>query len=82
MDLNTTKADATLAACNTLDLYEALECPDTDLTAYKWHRVACVNLVRMRGPKAHQEGIAHELFVGIRFFAVSPASVSVVDLHS
>lgn len=60
-----------MAACHALGLYEALECPDQNTTAYHWHRAACCELVRLRGAKAHREGLAHQLFVNVRIFAVS-----------
>ena len=70
MDPDSVGSNAALAACNALGLYEALECPDESFTAYRWHRAACSKLVRMRGPEAHRDGIAHQLFVTIRIFAV------------
>ena len=62
--------DAVLGACNALGLYEAIECPDGSMAAYHWHRAACCKLIQIRGPRAHQEGVGHELFVNIRVFAV------------
>ena len=62
--------DTTLAACHALGLYEALECPDKSAVAYMWHRAACCQLVLLRGPEAHREGLGHDLFVSIRIFAV------------
>ena len=63
-------ADSTLAACNALGIYEALECPDGTMNAYHWHRAACYRLVQLRGPEAHQDGAAHRLFTNFRFFGV------------
>lgn len=62
--------DVTLAACHALGLYEALECPDKSPAAYKWHRKACCQLVHLRGPEAHREGLGHDLYASIRIFAV------------
>lgn len=70
-DVRLAKQDTTLAACHALGLYEALECPNGNATAYQWHRAACCELVRLRGAKAHREGLAHHLFVNVRIFAVS-----------
>lgn len=66
--------DVTLAACHALGLYEALECPDRSATAYMWHRAACCQLVRLRGPHAHRKGLGHDLFVTVRVFAVGLAA--------
>ena len=77
MDEKTALADSTLAACHALGLYEALECPDKSTTAYMWHRAACCRLVRLRGPRAHCEGLGHDLFVNVRIFAVR----QVIRLH-
>lgn len=67
----TAYADATLAACNALGIYEALECPGGTMKAYYWHRAASYRLVQLRGPEAHQDGAAHRLFTNFRFFGVS-----------
>ncbi|KAK3687031.1 hypothetical protein LTR37_019240 [Vermiconidia calcicola] len=75
MTFETARVDATLAACNALGLYEVLECPERSVSAYKWHRDACCRLIKIRGPGAHQDGIAHELFTSIRLFGVSHRSV-------
>lgn len=69
-DNRTVRADSTLAACYALGLYEALECPNESHTAYRWHRTACCQLLKLRGPQAHREGLGHDLFVNIRIFAV------------
>ena len=69
-------SNTTLAACNALGLYEALECPDRNMMAYRWHRAACARLVQLRGPAAHQHGAGHELFVNIRLFAVRLKALS------
>jgi hypothetical protein len=63
--------DATLASCNALGLYEALECPDGTELGYRWHRSACCRLLQLRGPAAHRTGFAHVLFLAIRTFGVS-----------
>ncbi len=64
-------ADSTLAACNALGLFEALECPDRSISGYQWHRDACCRLVQLRGPAAHVDGFGHILFLSIRPFGVS-----------
>ncbi|KAK3723034.1 hypothetical protein LTR37_002180 [Vermiconidia calcicola] len=70
MSFETARVDATLVACNALGLYEVLECPEQSVSAYKWHRAACCRLIEIRGPEAHQDGIAHDLFKSIRLFGV------------
>ena len=69
----TVYADATLAACNMLGIFEAIECPEETMTGYQWHRAACYRLVYLRGAEAHREGAAHHLFVNFRIFGVSSA---------
>ena len=62
--------DSTLLACHALSLYEALECPDDSMAGYRWHSDGLYRLIRMRGPKAHQDGMAHKLFVVFRLQGV------------
>lgn len=66
----TAYSDATLASCNALGIYEALECPGGTMSAYYWHRAASYRLIRLRGPAAHQDGPSHRLFTNFRFFGV------------
>lgn len=63
--------DETLGACLSLAAFEVFECPAQCRAAYQWHRRASVNLVRMRGPRLHQFGLGHELFLAVRLHGVS-----------
>ena len=63
--------DETLGACLSLAAFEVFECPAQCRAAYQWHRRASVNLVRMRGPRLHQFGLGHELFLAARLHGVS-----------
>lgn len=65
------REDVTLAACNALGLFEALECPNRTVTGFRWHRDACCRLIELRGPEAHQSGLGHILFISMRTFGVS-----------
>lgn len=69
--------DATLSACIGLIIYEALECPDGSYSAYHKHIEGCSALIKLRGIKAHKEGVGHDLFRGFRYIAVS-ASTTVI----
>ena len=58
--------DETLAACLLLSMYELLECPAGDKSAYATHNKGCARLMQVRGPKAFRKGLAHSLFLAIR----------------
>jgi hypothetical protein len=63
--------DETLGACMNLSMYELFECPTGNIRAYLLHRDACVQLVELRGPRAHTNGLGHSLFLAFRFLEVS-----------
>lgn len=66
----TALSDSTLAACQALAAYEALECPGGTLQAWEWHQAALGRLVRLRGPAAHVDGPAWQVFTGFRLYSV------------
>lgn len=63
--------DQTLAACIALATYEMSQCPNDSKNAYINHTVGCETLVRLRGPEAHAEGLAHQIFVHFRIQGVT-----------
>jgi hypothetical protein len=67
--------DEALGACLSLAAFEVFECPARCRSAYQWHRLASVNLVRMRGAKMHRIGLGHELFLAIRLHGVCIVSL-------
>ncbi|KAK5175406.1 uncharacterized protein LTR77_000545 [Saxophila tyrrhenica] len=69
-DPTTALRDETLAACLTLIIYEALECPDRSRSGYAAHVAGCARIVKMRGPSMHQHGAAHQLFGAFRYIAL------------
>lgn len=72
--------DETLAACMSLALYELMECPGKDINAYASHQGGLARLVQLRGPEAHTDGIAHNMFLAFRVqtvgFVLSGAEIS------
>lgn len=54
-----------------LAMYEVFECPGKVRDAYTRHIEGCGKLVQIRGPKAHQEGTAHAVFLAYRTQGVS-----------
>lgn len=62
--------DETLAACMGLVLYELFECPDKTMQAFNWHHQGCSRLIKLRGAKAHQLGLSHEMFLTFRLHGV------------
>lgn len=71
-------SDHTLAACLALSLYEVVECPEESTKGWVTHSNGCLRLVELRGPEAHKDGLAHQLFLSCRFnsvripFTISP----------
>lgn len=65
------KEDETLAACMTLNLYEAIECPGSESEAYFNHCHGIIALIQARGASAHSSGAGHLLFLGARVPEVS-----------
>lgn len=63
---STALSDEVLAACFALVTFEILECPESGPKAYYWHMKGCLKLIEMRGPRAHQHGLAHDLFLELR----------------
>ena len=64
-------ADETLAACMALVMYEVFECPSSGRQAYLSHQQGCSRLVKLRGPKAHDSGLGHQVFISFRLHTVS-----------
>jgi hypothetical protein len=65
-----------LAACLALMLYEISECPGDSPDGYMVHYQGAMELMRMRGPAAHQSGLAHSVFQLLRLHSVSQRSSS------
>ncbi|KAK0719102.1 hypothetical protein B0H67DRAFT_147634 [Lasiosphaeris hirsuta] len=59
-----------LAACLALMLYEISECPAGSPDGYKVHYQGAMELMRIRGPVAHQSGLAHSVFQIMRLHSV------------
>lgn len=66
-DDNLKLQDQTLAACMTLVLYEVYECPATNLRGWITHAQGMSRLVEARGPKMHQNPLAHEMYKEYRY---------------
>ena len=60
-----------LAACLALMLYEISECPGETPDGYMVHYQGAMELMRIRGPAAHQFGLAHSVFQLLRLHSVS-----------
>jgi len=60
-----------LAACLALMLYEISECPGDSPDGYMVHYQGAMELLRIRGPAAHQSGLAHSVFQLLRLHSVS-----------
>ena len=65
-DQKTMYSDETLASCMALTFYELIECPGRDLGGYNSHQSGLARLVKLRGPKAHTKGMAHNMFLAFR----------------
>ncbi|KAK0751623.1 hypothetical protein B0T18DRAFT_426240 [Schizothecium vesticola] len=59
-----------LAACLALMLYEVSECPGDSPDGYLVHYQGAMELMRIRGPVAHQSGLAHSVFQLLRLHGV------------
>ncbi|KAK4235351.1 hypothetical protein C8A03DRAFT_17900 [Achaetomium macrosporum] len=59
-----------LAACLALMLYEISECPGDSHDGYLVHYRGAMELMRIRGPAAHQSGLAHSVFQLLRLHSV------------
>lgn len=59
-----------LAACLALMLYEISECPGDSPDGYMVHYQGAMELMRIRGPVAHQSGLAHSVFQLLRLHSV------------
>jgi len=72
-DVNRTSTRANeqnLAACLALMLYEISECPGNSPDGYMVHYQGAMELMRIRGPAAHQSGLAHSAFQLLRLHSV------------
>ncbi|KAK0653045.1 hypothetical protein B0T16DRAFT_455357 [Cercophora newfieldiana] len=68
---NSTRAnEQNLAACLALMLYEISECPGDSHDGYIIHYLGAMELLRIRGPSAHQSGLAHSVFQLLRLHGV------------
>lgn len=59
------------AACLSLLLYEAIECPGSTIDGYQAHYRGCLGLLQMRGAVAHISGLAHATLQVLRLHTVS-----------
>jgi Fungal specific transcription factor domain len=64
-------SDQTLAACLLLAMFEIYECPAGSRKAYLTHQDGVAQLVYLRGPERHQEGLGHSIFLAFRSMSVS-----------
>jgi hypothetical protein len=62
--------DETLAACMLLAMFEVFECPAGSRGGYFSHCDGVSTLIRLRGPEAHQEGMAYAIFAAYRSMSV------------
>jgi len=60
-----------LAACMCLVIYEAVECPDKNLTGWINHVKGLAYLFKLRGPTAYSTDFSHELLLSFRQIEVS-----------
>ncbi|EXJ80167.1 hypothetical protein A1O1_08309 [Capronia coronata CBS 617.96] len=58
--------EQTLAACIALATYEMSQCPNESKQGYVSHTSGCEKLIQLRGPDAHTDGLAHQVFVQFR----------------
>lgn len=65
------KDEQCLAACLALLLYETLECPAGTSDGYQAHYWGNMELLQMRGARAHTSGLAHSTFQVLRLHSVS-----------
>ncbi len=59
-------SDEVLVTCVLLAVYEVFECPSKGRSGYLSHYDGCAQLIKIRGPHAHREGIAHSCFLVFR----------------
>lgn len=74
------REDETLAACLVLAMYEIFECPGMARTGYEKHLYGCTKLVKLRGPEAHRDGLAHSIFLAFRTMGVSSINSRQIDI--
>lgn len=58
--------DEILGACVLLGAYEIFECPSNARSGYLSHYEGCAELIQLRGPDAHKQGIGHSIFLAFR----------------
>ncbi|KAH7144321.1 hypothetical protein B0J13DRAFT_42182 [Dactylonectria estremocensis] len=71
IDSPTTQHDEqTLTACMALCMYEFTNCPGRTIEAYINHYHGAMELLRLRGAKAHSQGLSHGVFQALRMHAI------------
>ncbi|KAL2428893.1 hypothetical protein ABEF94_009541 [Exophiala dermatitidis] len=73
--------EQTLAACVALASYELSQCPNNSRHGYIIHTAGCEKLIRLRGPEAHKDGLAHQIFVQYRVQGVYDFITIATDMH-
>lgn len=71
LDRSMRGSEQSLAACLSLLLYEAIECPAGTMDGYQAHYRGCLELLQMRGARAHASGLAHATLQILRLHTVS-----------
>jgi hypothetical protein len=69
--------DETLAACMLLAMFEVFECPAGSRGGYFSHCNGVGTLIRLRGPEAHQDGLAFAMFGAYRSMAVCTCKLTI-----
>ncbi|KAH7002592.1 hypothetical protein EDB80DRAFT_720807 [Ilyonectria destructans] len=62
--------EQTLTACMVLCMYEFTECPGKTVAAYMNHYYGAMELLRLRGAKAHAQGLSHGVFQALRMHTI------------
>ncbi|KAH7140878.1 hypothetical protein EDB81DRAFT_655438 [Dactylonectria macrodidyma] len=62
--------EQTLTACMALCMYEFTNCPGRTIEAYVNHYDGAMELLRLRGAKAHSQGLSHGIFQALRMHAI------------
>ena len=74
-------ADETAASCMALIAYEAVECPNQTVNAWKGHIQGCTKLFEIRGPRAYSSKMGHRLFLAFRQLEVYIYPSSLSKIH-
>jgi hypothetical protein len=65
-DVSRQKNEQTLAASMVMMMYEVSECPGGSPDGYQAHYDGTMKLLELRGPEAHQSGLAHSVLQSFR----------------